>query len=91
MGTILMDLSKTYDCISYELLNAKLECNDLDEISLKLILNYLSHRKQRTKIGPSFSPWFDICIGVLQGSVLGLLLFSIFINDVFLNVIKSEV
>ena len=44
-GTILMDLSKAYDCISHELLIAKLECYSLDEISLKLILNYLTHRK----------------------------------------------
>ena len=45
-----MDLSKAYDCISHELLIAKLECYGLDKISLKLILNYLSHRKQSTKI-----------------------------------------
>ena len=45
METIPMDLSKPYDCISNELLIAKLECHGLDEISLKLILNYLSHRK----------------------------------------------
>ena len=59
-----MDLSKAYDCISHELLIAKLVCYGLDEISLTLILNYLSHRKQRTKTGLSFSSWFDICIGV---------------------------
>ena len=60
VGTILMDLLKAYDCISHELLIAKLGCYGLDEISLKLILSYLSHRKQRTKIGSSFSSWFDI-------------------------------
>ena len=55
VGTILMNLSKAYDCISHEFLIAKLECYGLGKISLKLILNYLSHRKQRTKIGSSFS------------------------------------
>ena len=40
-----MDLSKTYDCISHELLVAKLECYGLDGLSLKLILDYLSNRK----------------------------------------------
>ena len=52
--TVLMDLSKAYDCISHERLIAKLECYSLDENSLKLTLSYLSHRKQRAKIGSSF-------------------------------------
>ena len=91
VGTILMDLSKAYDCISHELLVAKLECYGLDEISLKLILDYLSNRKQTTKIDSSFSYWFDISVCVSLGSILGLLLFNIFINDLFFMVIRSEV
>ena len=61
---ILMDLSKACDCISHELLIAKLQCYGLDEISLKLILNYLCHRKQRIKIASSFSSWFGTYTGV---------------------------
>ena len=53
--TILMDLSKAYDCVPHALLVAKLECYGLDELSLMLMLDYLSNRKKRTKIGSSFS------------------------------------
>ena len=49
-----MDLSKAYDCIPHALLVAKLECYGLDELSLMLILDYLSNHKKRTKIGSSF-------------------------------------
>ena len=55
VGTILMDLSKAYDCLPHELLVAKLEAYDVGTAALNLISNYLSHRKQRTKIGSSYS------------------------------------
>ena len=59
-----MELSKAYDCISHELLLAKLECYGLDETSFKVDTGLLSHRKQRIKIGSYFSSWFDIYFGV---------------------------
>ena len=67
VGTVLMDLSKACDCIPHDLLIAKLEAYGLDKISLNILFDYLNNRKQRTKIGCSFSSSYDIITGIPQG------------------------
>ena len=89
--TVLIDLSKAYGYIPRDLLIAKLEAYDLDKTILHLLRDYLSNRKQRTKIGSSFSDWWDIICGIPQGSILGPLLFNILKNEMLFFVSKSDI
>ena len=63
-GALLTDLSKAFDCLSHELIIAKLNAYGFSLSALKLIHNYLSKRQQRTKINQSYSTWKDILFDV---------------------------
>ena len=63
-GALLIDLFKAFDCLDHELLIAKLNAYGFSPPALRLIHDYLSHRKQRTRVNNSCSEWLAVMFGV---------------------------
>ena len=87
---VFMDISKAFDKVWHKGLLFKLKQNGISGTLLKLLGNYLNNRKQRVVLNGTLSDYKDIASGVPQGSVLGPLLFLIYINDLEKN-IKSKI
>ena len=90
-GALLVYLSMDFDFIVRDLLLAKLSAYGFDYNSLKLIHSFLSGRKFRTKIGSSYCPYLDLLLGVPQGPILDILLFNIYMCNLFLCDCKSDI
>ena len=78
---LFMDLSKAFDTINHDLMLAKLEAYGFSESSIQFMNSYLKDRTQKVQINNCFSKSGKLNVGVPQGSIIGPLLFNIFIND----------
>ena len=81
INTIYTDFEKAFDKVPHHLLLKKLQSYNLNVNVIQWIRSFLCYRKQRVKINGCYSEWAEVISGIAQGTILGPILFIIYIND----------
>ena len=85
---VFLDFSKAFDSIPHERLVLKLKGYEIEGSLLQWFRNFLTNRQQRVVVHRTYSSWSSVRSGVLQGTILGPILFLIYFNDISSNILS---